>query len=206
MKSHSYYNQKSQSPVLSLIAVMNSLKGLKYRVFGNFVSKSQDDGEETPPHAHKDPKWQAILPDLLTVKKSDLAQLKARKKKALEEVDVNGKEKDAAKSDGNWLTKLSKKQKDLAKRKYDEGEGETKVDTKRSKRSLLLKKGAYVYTRDRRIALKSSIPHIGGVRCYCMECRGTIMKESMYYDCSTFKLCNYAMYPQLYNVGEKFSM
>ena len=181
LKLLSYYNQKSQSPVLSPTTVMNLLKGLKYCVFGNCVSKSQDNREETPPHTHKDPKWQAILPDLLAVKKSDLAQLEAKKKKLLQEVDVNGK-KDAAKSDGNWLTKLSKKQKELTKRKYGKGEGETKVDTKRSKKSLLLKKGAYVYTRDRRIVLKSSIPHIGGQRCYRMGCRETIMKESMYYD------------------------
>ena len=164
-------------------------KDLKYRVSHNFISQSQDDGEETPPHAHKDPKWQAILPDLLTVKKSDLAHLEARKKKASAgEKDGDGTKdssKEGAKtSNDNWLTKLSRKQKDLAKRKYEEehGEGSNKSKTKKSKKSLLFKKGAYVYTRDRRIALKSEIPHIGGKRCYRMECRGTIVKESTYYD------------------------
>ena len=79
------------------------LKGLKCCVSHNFVSQLQDNGEETPPHAHKDPKWQAIQSQ--------------GEKVLLEEKDGDGT-KDGSKegaetTSDDWLTNCPRNRKNL---------------------------------------------------------------------------------------------
>ena len=141
-------------------------KGMKYRVNPRFFSQTQPDGEEIAPGANNP----SYLPDLLSVKKSDAAQQEARKKK----VDAQSNKDADGGSKVDWLTKLSKEEK---KRKIEAG---IELKSKKPKKSKI-KPGAYVYTLDMRIAVKSKTPKQGGKRRYRHQCKGTVMKASAYY-------------------------
>ena len=139
---------------------------MKYRVNPRFFSQTQENGEEIAPGANNP----SYLPDLLTVKKSDAAQLEARKQKE----DKQGSSNKEGGSKDDWLTKLSKTEK---KRKIEAGIEDKSKKVKKSK----IKPGAYVYTRDMRIAVRSKSPKQGGQRRYRYQCKGTVMKASAYY-------------------------
>ena len=141
-------------------------KAMKYCVNPRFFSQTQENGEEIAPGANNP----SYLPDLLTVKKSDAAQLEARKQKE----DDQGNSTKEGSSNDDWLTKLSKAEK---KRKIEAGIEDKSKKAKKSK----IKPGVYVYTRDMHIAVKSKSPKQGGSRRFRYQCKGTVMKPSAYY-------------------------
>ena len=129
-------------------------------------------------------RYPGAMPNILTIKKSDASQLKARQEKAKSDraSDTSKKDKEnkasgsgtkPLKSSSNWLSRITKKH---AAKQKEAGTSPSKNGAR------ALGKGYYMYTRDRRIAPKSLVPHPGGTRCYCLKYQGTIVKPSKYYD------------------------
>ena len=163
---------------------MLQLKGFKYRVADHFISRTQEDGEEVTPEVLMKVRYPGAMPNILTIKKSDAAQLKARKDKAKTDGESDsgtsgnkGKQPSGGtkhcKSSSKWLSLINKKH---AGKHKDNGPGSSK------NKALMLGKGNYVYTRDKQIAPKSIVSHPSGTRCYHLKYRGTIVKPSKYYD------------------------
>ena len=184
-------NTEKNAIYIIIVSTMFSLTGdLKYRVSSNFIAETHENGEEMTPEERKRPGRKSIIPDLLTVARSDRAQLEAKKKRADEEkgkTDESPNKSDStspstksSNSGGVWYSKLTTAQREEAKRKLQTTISSSKA--KRTKRSKVIKKGQYVYTKDQRIAKKSLLPRPGGKRCYRIEARGTVIKPSAYYD------------------------
>ena len=148
---------------------------MKLRASRSFISQTQTDGTEIVPEKMKRVR---LFPTLEEIKQSDARQLAARRKKEAEEGGGSAKKakKSPSSDDALWLDRLGKKS--AAKEK--ERKAKQPKPTIVSKKGLC--QGAYVYTRDSRIAPKSLVPHPGGSRCYRLKYKGTIMKPSMYYE------------------------
>ena len=152
------------------------------------MSQTQDDGVEEPPPCVRDrPAY--LGPDPLTAKRM---QAEAKEKEGIDLSSSSEEESDSdddskvvqvpdlksKPSSSNWLQRITKRE--LAKKQLKETiEKQEKARARKHKKFTV---GAYVYTRDKRIAPKSKSPKPGGKRCYRLKCFGTVMKESVFYD------------------------
>ena len=152
----------------------------------NFVSQTQDDGEEEIPSFVKNrPSY--LGPDIFTLKRM---QAEAEENKKAKEEDSSSSDDDdqdmvfevpdpkTKPTSSDWLQRISKRE--LAKKQLKLAI--EKQEKSRTTRHGKFRVGGYVYTRDKRIAAKSASPKPGGKRCYRLKCYGTLVKESAFYE------------------------
>ena len=148
---------------------------LKFKVSPNFVSQTQDDGEEVPPPCMSRDRPSYLGPDPLARKKMEI-EAESKSDESSTTSDSTNVHKPKS-SSSNWLSRISRKE---CKKKLKEVTD--KFELARLKKRKKLGPGVYVYTRDSRIAPLEDKPRPGYTRCRRIKYEGTIIKASMYYD------------------------